>query len=206
VADTGKGIAKDDIDRILQPFVQVADKNHRDGTGLGLAICCRLAKLMGGELTVSSEVGVGSTFTVALRGVKAVGAPTRRQEPARLRLAGGSLRVLVVDDSSVNRIAMRAMLAKCGVVDVLMAENGRRALEMLRGDERGFDLVLTDLWMPEMDGNGLVREVRSDTVLASLPVYLVTADVEARHQAESDGFSGVLLKPVSLEDLQSIFA
>ena len=80
VADTGKGIAKENISRILQPFVQVVDKNHRDGTGLGLPICQKLATLMGGELTVASEVGVGSTFTVTLHNVQTREPPINRSE------------------------------------------------------------------------------------------------------------------------------
>ena len=207
VADTGKGISRGDIDRILQPFVQLADKNHRDGTGLGLPICQRLAALMGGELAVESEVGSGSTFTVTLHGVRTVappalppGQPAAAGRPGRI-----PSRVLIVDDSSVNRAVLKAMLAKSGVSAVATAENGRVALAILKHDP-AFDLVLTDLWMPEMDGRALVHAVRADATLARLPVYLVTADVEARHQAEADGFTGILLKPVTLEGLQEVFA
>jgi signal transduction histidine kinase len=208
VADTGKGISQEDIERILQPFVQVADKNHRDGTGLGLAICQRLATLMGGELKVESEVGVGSTFTITLHNIEAVDPSIVRAEhvggPARaeqLRLLPA--RVLVVDDSPVNRAVLKAMLARCGVEDVAMAGNGREALVLLKGGAH-YDLVLSDLWMPEMDGRALVHAIRADAKLAGLPVYLVTADVEARSQAESDGFTGVLLKPITLDGLRAV--
>lgn len=208
VADTGKGISEEDIERILQPFVQVADKNHRDGTGLGLAICQRLATLMGGELAVQSKVGVGSTFTITLRHVETVEPSAVRAEsggvPERAG-QGGALpaRVLVVDDSPVNRAVLKAMLAKCGVADVAMAGNGREALALLKGGAH-FDVVLSDLWMPEMDGRALAHAVRADAKLAGLPVYLVTADVEARSQAESDGFTGVLLKPITLDGLRAL--
>jgi signal transduction histidine kinase len=83
VADTGKGISKEDHPRILQPFVQLVDKNHRDGTGLGLPICQKLATLMGGELKIASEVGVGSTFTVTFHNVKTVAAPPSHSERTR---------------------------------------------------------------------------------------------------------------------------
>jgi signal transduction histidine kinase len=204
VADTGKGISEEDIARILQPFVQLADRNHRDGTGLGLPICQRLARLMGGELAVESKIGVGSTFTIVLRNVKTAEPPAGRTERAG-RPGRVPFRVLVVDDSPVNRAVLRAMLAKSGVPSVSMAENGRKALEKLKADPH-FDLVLTDLWMPEMDGCGLVKAIRADAALANLPVYLVTADVEARKQADADGFSGLLLKPVTLGRLQELFA
>ena len=125
VADTGKGISKENASRILQPFVQLADKNHRDGTGLGLPICQKLATLMDGELTLSSEVGVGSTFTVTLRNIRTAEPPTShpgRVEPSRRSPS----RVLVVDDSSVNRMVLNAMLARIRVKDFTSAARGRR--------------------------------------------------------------------------------
>ena len=203
VSDTGEGISEENIARILQPFVQVVDKNHRDGTGLGLSICQRLAALMGGEMTISSKVGVGSTFTITLHNVKTVDAPVGKKSAAK-RFSQTQSRILVVDDSSVNRAVLKAMLGKCGVSDIVMAENGRVALERLREDP-DFDLVLTDLWMPEMDGNGLVRAIREDEKLSHIPVYLLTADVEARNVANAQDFTGVLLKPVTMEKLQELF-
>ena len=206
VADTGKGIAKEDIDRILQPFVQLTDKNHRNGTGLGLPICRKLAQLMDGELAIASEVGAGSTFTVTLRNIRTVEPPAAHSEhlehPDLSEHA--RCRVLVVDDSPVNRMVLEAMLRKIGVGQIAMAENGREALTALQSGSE-FDLVFSDLWMPEMDGGELVRAIRADAKLSHLPVYLVTADVEARTQAEADGFTGVLLKPITLEKLKTLF-
>ena len=207
VADTGNGIAKEDIERILQPFVQLADRNHRKGTGLGLPICQKLANLMGGELTVASEVGKGSTFTVTLRNVRTVAPSANRSGQLDLpKLSDHSkCRVLVVDDSAVNRAVLKAMLAKIEVKNVTLAENGREALEILKHDP-DFNMVFTDLWMPEMDGRGLVQAIRADAKLSHLPVYLVTADVEVRGQTEADGFTDILLKPIKLENLRSLFA
>ena len=204
VSDTGKGISPENVSRILQPFVQLVDRNHRDGTGLGLPICQKLATLMGGELKVDSEVGRGSTFAVTIPGVKTVAPPAARPDRAP-RPASVPLRVLVVDDSSVNRAVLKAMLARCGVAGVGIAENGREALALLEKDP-AFDLVLTDLWMPEMDGRELVKAIRADAKLARLPVHLVTADVEARKEVGRDGFTGVLLKPVTLDKLQALLA
>ncbi len=204
VADTGKGISEENVSRILQPFVQLVDKNHRDGTGLGLPICQKLATLMGGDLTVASQVGVGSTFTVSLRNVQTAEAPVDHSETSE-RLGHSPARVLVVDDSSVNRMVLKAMLARSGVTNVAMAENGRAALATLK-ESPDFDMVFSDLWMPEMDGNELAHAIRADAKFARLPIYLVTADVESRNQAESNGFTGVLLKPITLEKLQALFA
>jgi signal transduction histidine kinase len=204
VGDTGKGITKENITRILQPFVQLADRNHRDGTGLGLPICQRLAALMGGTLEITSKVGEGSTFTVTLHNVKTVDPPASHSEGAA-HLGHLPSRVLVVDDSPVNRAVLKAMLAKSGVAEVVMAKNGREALAVLEGNG-DFDIVLSDLWMPEMDGYGLVNAIRADERFSHLPVYLLTADVEARSQVESSGFTGILLKPITLEKLHALFA
>ena len=206
VSDTGKGISKEEQDLVFQPFVQLPDRKHRDGTGLGLPICRRLADLMGGELTVVSEVGVGSTFALILRNVKTAGppalrptAPDRQARPER-----SPSRVLVVDDSPVNRAVLKAILTKCGVACIETAENGRQALSALAA-EPAFDLVLTDLWMPEMDGRELLLAIRADARFSHLPVHLVTADVEVRKQNAADGFDGILLKPVTREKLQALF-
>ncbi len=204
VADTGKGISEEDIARILQPFVQLADRNHRDGTGLGLPICQRLAALMGGKLEIASKVGEGSTFTVTIPNVKTVAPPAKHLEDCA-HLGHTPSRVLVVDDSPVNRAVLKAMLAKSGVAEVVMAQNGREALAVLEGNGN-FDIVLSDLWMPEMDGYGLVNAIRADARFSRLPVYLLTADVEARGQPEASGFTGILLKPITLEKLQELFA
>ena len=204
VADTGKGISEEDIARILQPFVQLADRNHRDGTGLGLPICQRLAALMGGKLEIASKVGEGSTFTVTIPNVKTVAPPAKHLEDCA-HLGHTPSRVLVVDDSPVNRAVLKAMLAKSGVAEVVMAQNGREALTVLEGN-CDFDIVLSDLWMPEMDGYGLVNAIRADARFSRLPVYLLTADVEARGQPEASGFTGILLKPITLEKLQELFA
>lgn len=205
VSDTGKGISKENLTRIMQPFVQVADKNHRDGTGLGLAICNRLAKLMGGELTVESEVGVGSTFTITLHNVKTAELPTKQHNESRAHSVHSPSRVLVIDDSPVNRAVLKAMLEKSGVSDIAMAGNGKEALDILKKDGN-FDLVLSDLWMPEMDGCALVHAIRADEKLTRLPVYLVTADIEARKQEGVDDFTGIFLKPITLDRLLTLFS
>lgn len=217
VADTGVGISQENLERILQPFFQVVDKNNRNGTGLGLPICNKLVTLMGGELSIASKVGEGSTFTVTLPNVRTVerpsgGAPAPAADGAAEPAAAAepspalsALRVLVVDDSRVNRVVLKAMLVNCGVHDVEMAENGRDALARLK-DGSKYDIVFSDLWMPEMDGRDLVRAIRADAALANLPVCLITADVDARDHAKEEGFTAVILKPVSLAKLHHMLA
>jgi two-component system chemotaxis response regulator CheY len=84
-----------------------------------------------------------------------------------------------------------------------MAMNGREALDVLRSGS-GVDLVLTDIWMPELDGVGLLKAIRADAALSSLPVFAITADVEMQKNPEGSGFTGLFLKPITLENLETI--
>jgi len=212
VKDTGCGIPKDDQSRIMEPFVQVADRNHRDGTGLGLPICTNLVKLLGGELTLESAPGKGSTFMVTLRGLEVGGAYfAQSQNPTRPAVALSKYapstsrrHILVVDDSPVNLAVMKAMIARCGVTDILTAANGKEALAVI-AEHPEIDLVFTDYWMPELDGVGLARAMRANEKGGShVPVCLVTADVDAKKSHETEGFDEIVLKPVSTEDLARI--
>lgn len=210
VSDTGKGISKDNLTRILQPFVQIVDRNHRDGTGLGLSICQKLVQLMNGELTVTSEVGMGSTFTIVFHRVEVVSAETAQADSAAAKPGGEKVhcidrtkRVLIVDDSPVNRAVLKAMLAKNGVADIVAAENGAEALKLLQSDP-SIAAVLTDLWMPVIDGEGLVTAIRADPELRNLPVYLITADVESVRVNHDNGFTGILLKPLTQTVVRSL--
>ena len=211
VRDTGIGIAPDDQKRIMDPFVQVGPSGT-GGTGLGLTICKRLLERMGGELRLESEPGVGSTFTAVLPGVETA-APSATEDdaegghagaPAAKRSSEPVRSILVVDDVHVNLLVEKALLARAGITDVETASSAPKALEALR--RRPFDLVLTDLWMPKMDGYALCREIRADPALAKLRVHAVTADVEARKLALSRGFDGLLLKPITADTLARFLA
>ena len=114
-------------------------------------------------------------------------------------------RVLVVDDSPVNRTVLKTMLKKLGITDIALAEDGKVALELLAKDP-AFDLVLSDIWMPVMDGTELVKRIRADEHLAHLKVCAITADVEARTNYREQGFDSLLLKPVTIKTLTDFFA
>ena len=107
----------------------------------------------------------------------------------------------------MNQLVLKAMFGKLGVKDMTFANNGREALEILRDSSaRLFDLVLTDLFMPEMTGEELVAAIRADPALASLKVYLFTAEVERKNTYASSGFDGILLKPATLETLKGLLS
>ena len=95
------------------------------------------------------------------------------------------------------------MLSRFGIPDVITAENGRDALAKLAATE-GIDMVMTDMWMPELDGEGLVREIRRNPAWSRIPVYAVTADVEAQKDYLAMGFTDILLKPITLTKLKDV--
>ena len=235
VVDTGCGIAEKDLKRLMQPYFQVRGTGSESGTGLGLAICKQLAERMGGSLTVTSELGKGTTFTLMVPQVAAVPeasvasapilplaapepVPERPAESERTVASPAAVeetsaaapsplpsRVLIVDDSPLNFKVLEAMLTRLGVKTVVRANNGREALEFLR--KGPVDVVLTDLWMPEMDGSTFVTYLRQGEQAVGknpTPVFAVTADVEAVKKTKDFGFNGILLKPVTLPGLEKL--
>ena len=225
VEDTGIGIGAEDLERIASPYVRVDAKQSRHGgTGIGVALCRKLADAMGGKLSVASTLGKGSTFTVTLFDVEVTdAAPVGDHDPLAELLVGkpsaapsapaaakqelpaaASRRILIADDQKVNLIVLKTMLKKLGYSDVVMAKDGKEALDILNSADAPFDLVLTDMWMPVMDGEALVRAIRADGRFASLPVHVVTADTEMPGRYREIGFDGILLKPVTVEKLKEI--
>ena len=220
VEDTGCGISEEDLKRIGSAYAQVGAKTSRNGgTGLGLAICRQLAAAMGGRLEVDSTLGEGSTFSVVIPDVKVAADSTGAincAPPVQDDAAGGSRssateagadaqmphRVLIVDDSRMNLMVLKALLKNMGDFEIVMASDGQEALQALEApDAKPFDLVLTDMWMPNLDGAGLIRAIRANPSLASLRVVAVTADVESKVTCADMGFNGILLKPVTTDTL-----
>ena len=212
VADTGCGISEEDQQRIASPYVQVGSSVGRHGgTGLGLAICKQLVFRMDGDIELSSELGRGTVFTIILHGVKPADTSRLLSTTQRIQLAVSTpenavmpKHVLIADDSSINLAVLKSMLVRFGVKNVTAVETGKEALDKLLADP-SYDIVLTDMWMPVMGGEELVRKIRRIPKLASLPVYAVTADVEAQKDYAGNGFTGILLKPLTLEKLKTLF-
>ena len=223
VSDTGCGIAEGEKEKIMTPYVQAGAKSKTKGTGLGLAICKQLATRMGGNLSFVSELGKGSTFTLELREVKktehspdadkrAVSAQESLRDDekciGKMHIEQNSLlkcRMLIVDDVPLNLAVLKALLTRIGMRDISTAVDGQDAWEKIRTSDRPFDLVLTDMWMPKMDGKDLVAQIRADGRFNDLPVYAVTADIEEQKTFEEHGFTGILLKPVTIDKLSRLF-
>ncbi|MCU0655833.1 MAG: ATP-binding protein [Polyangiaceae bacterium] len=197
IQDTGIGIDDDTRARLFEPFAQGAASTARrfGGTGLGLAISRRLASLLGGTLTFESARGQGSTFTLALPLPPAQ--PPVRRPSLRQATEGHPLRVLLVEDSPINRRVFSTLLQRRGH-QVLVAEDGLAALQIVesRGD---LDIVLMDIQMPVMDGVEATQRIRAlPPPRGQIPVIALTADAlrEDFRDYQRAGFSEYLTKPI----------
>ncbi len=207
VTDTGIGINPEQMARLFTPFEQADSSTTRKygGTGLGLAISHNLATLMGGEITVQSVPGKGSSFTLRLPlpvSVPSIPAITEHHHhalPGAKRFAG--LRVLAAEDVEVNRLILEDLLVHEGA-QVQFAVNGKEALERL--EEAGvsaFDVVLMDIQMPLMDGHEAARRIRD--LSPGLPVIGLTAHAlpEERQRCLDSGMLERVTKPIDIEVL-----
>jgi PAS domain S-box-containing protein len=209
VSDTGIGIAAEDMERLFQPFVQVDSSLSRryNGTGLGLALVQRLARMHGGEVSVQSEVGVGSRFTVSLPRQS----PTQRLDPEDTEQAsapaiaaplGSDSLVLLVEDNETNTVVVADYLGNKGY-RLKVAHDGAQAIEGVHSERP--DVVLMDIQMPGMDGLEAIRYIRADgeRAVAETPIIAVSAlampgDEERCLEA---GANAYLSKPLNLREL-----
>jgi len=203
VRDTGEGIDPDYLPRLFDAFSQAhADSARRHGgTGLGLAVSRRLVELMNGRIEARSQHGVGSEFIV-----RVPLAPARAPEAApddKEAAALASRRALVVDDHESSRRVLASMLAQWGV-DVVLAEDGLQALDVLRADTRGFDFALVDMRMPRLDGLGLAQVMRRDEVAPATRLLLLcgASGGDDMQVAQRAGFRVFLAKPVRRAELR----
>ncbi|KIC09469.1 histidine kinase [Leisingera sp. ANG-M1] len=200
VADTGIGIAKEKLETVFDRFSQAdaAISRRFGGTGLGLAICRRLSEAMDGNISVSSELGAGSCFTVRLRLGLARAEP--RAEPAVPPRSAGlqvldGLRVLVAEDNAVNRVLLEKFL-QAAPVELAFAKDGREAVA--RFEAFAPDIILMDMSMPEMDGLEATRAIRTlprpQPAIVALTANAFASDREACLAAGMDEF---MSKPVN---------
>jgi len=205
VTDTGIGISEEAAGRLFSEFSQADSSTTRKygGTGLGLAITRKLARLMGGDATLVSSLGAGSTFSFTFKAFAAsasdVSAPVERKHQVGVTLQG--LRVLLVDDNPINRSVARLLLAPAGMI-FAEATNGKEALERL--SEQPFDLMLLDVHMPVMDGTAAIKHIRaSDAPWRDIPVIALTADAMSGDSERllAMGMTGYVSKPIEKEAL-----
>ena len=192
VSDTGRGIARDDLEHIFQAFTRLSSAQGVEGFGLGLAITRQLVDLMGGRIDVRSVEGVGSTFTVEIP-LEEVSEKTGDTK------AFSGKRCLLLDDDKLQLTLFENQLKQLGIESVacMKAEEILGYLE-----HEHFDALFTDMQMPEMDGVSFLKFLRESHIALArkLPVVMVTARSDA-DQFLSEGFSGILHKPFSLAQL-----
>lgn len=207
VADTGVGIAPQQMSGLFQPFSQADASISRryGGTGLGLVISRRLCELMGGTLTATSEPGRGSVFTAQISCTRKAPHVSARHEvagrnPCPRKLRG---RILVAEDNPVNAVVTLTMLRKMGLT-AEMAGNGIEAVAAIA--RNSYDLILMDCQMPEKDGLQATREIRAlEPDGQRIPILALTAGAfsEERDLCLASGMDEVLTKPIQLETLQA---
>jgi len=216
VTDSGIGIPADKQDLLFKPFSQTESSITREfgGSGLGLSIVSQLAKLMGGDVGVQSEMGQGSRFWFRVR-VKCFmdGENTRQHERAEQTQSGSSIcpeqltgRVLVVEDNLVNRMVIESLLVKLGLTVTLLTD-GQQAVQAITQGDVAPDIILMDLHMPVMDGYTAVTHIRhweAEQNRAGLPIIALTADAfeEDRQHCMAVGMNDFLTKPIDVVALR----
>jgi PAS domain S-box-containing protein len=204
VVDTGRGIAPDALPQLFERFAQFEPETDTEpGTGLGLPISRGLARLMGGDITVTSTLGQGSTFHAEVDVERATSTVATASEVDIVRIADGERprRILIAEDQADARELLAEMLRLAGF-QVATVEDGHQAVEHCRS--AGVDLVIMDMRMPGLDGLGAVREIRALPGLASsVPVMALTASgfEEDRLEFERAGGTAFMTKPFRRNDL-----
>ena len=226
VADSGIGIAKDQLNKIFDRFYQInmSQSSDIEGSGLGLTLAKELVELMCGKISVTSQKGLGTTFTVMLPVLPprrqqngtvipsllkhpiTAGGPTRDSgypaNGALLETRGNQYRVLVVEDNPDMTHYIRSILSE--TYHVIEARNGKEGIE--KAEELVPDLILSDIMMPEMDGYLMCQDLKSKELTCHIPVILLTAraDRESRLSGLESGADDYLSKPFDAEELKLI--
>lgn len=205
VTDSGSGIAREEQDKLFLPFSQTASGKQREGAGLGLSICRHLANMMEGHLYVHSATGAGSTFTLKLP-VAYKPNPSFGITPADIPIVSETrktLSILIVDDSLNNRLLLKKQLSILGY-QADEAANGREALNAIKNV--AYDLVITDLDMPEMNGTELASAVRKFDDRLFILGLTANAQESERARCIQAGMNDLSFKPLGLNKLNLLLS
>jgi CheY-like chemotaxis protein/two-component sensor histidine kinase len=219
VSDTGIGISEEEKALLFRPFQQAESTTTRKfgGTGLGLAISKRIVEVMSGEISLESQKGEGSTFSVTV--------PIMESDKSAYKYEGdrnesigdahdaevlpGEFEgryMLLAEDVEINREIVMSLLETCGI-EIDCASNGVEAVDMFKKDPEHYDIIFMDMQMPEMDGCEATRRIRSFGSLhaRSIPIVALTANVfkEDIDRCVSAGMDSHLGKPISMPEMTS---
>lgn len=214
VRDTGKGIAPENIRKIMRPFEQeeASTAHNYGGTGLGLAICDNIVRLMGGNIVIDSTLGKGTDFSVFLS-LPVADVNQDMSEPVSLEeeaeetdFTFEGCRILLAEDNEVNAEIAIDILESEGAV-MTHAADGRRAVDIFtEKPEHSFDLILMDIQMPRLNGRDAAREIRKcgKGDAGSVPIIALSADafVEDVKLSEAAGMDGHVSKPIDFDELK----
>ena len=211
VIDTGIGIPEDRLYSIFESFTQVSNSRARkfEGAGLGLTITRQLVNLMNGRISVSSQLGLGSTFKVELPFMLPVEESPADEKftittvdvPAEIELTG--IKILLVEDNKVNQFLAKKLLTRMGF-EIDIAGDGESAIEKI--NHNSFDLILMDVQMPGMSGYEVTQKIRSGSKGNDLPIIALTAyaSTTEKEKALASGMNDYITKPYSQQELISV--
>ncbi|MEP1551456.1 aerobic respiration two-component sensor histidine kinase ArcB [Paraglaciecola sp.] len=199
VRDTGVGIPQQELDKIFAMYYQVDLPEHQSatGTGIGLAICQEMVSLMNGKISVSSEIGKGTCFTVELP----LAISKKPIQVESLKVTG--LQILLVEDIELNVMVAKALLEKLGqYVDVAMT--GKEAIDKARNKE--YDLILLDIQLPDMNGFEVANVLHEESLVEQTSIVALTANViKTRQEYLENGMDDVIAKPVKKSRIIEVF-
>ncbi len=214
IADTGMGLSPAQQARLFVPFERLgADRGPIEGTGIGLALSKRLMALMGGELGVHSQQGVGSQFWLSLPRAgdgprQPTPPPSGHLQPAlgtapQAHAAAAPFLVLCIEDNPLNLQLVEAMLAPCPGLTLFTASDPATGLHLARASRP--DLILLDIHLPDMDGHEVIARLKADPTTARIPVVAVTAQAmpEDVQRARDSGFAAYITKPIDADVLRA---
>ncbi|PSU83928.1 aerobic respiration two-component sensor histidine kinase ArcB [Photobacterium phosphoreum] len=203
VEDSGIGIPKTEIENIFAMYYQVQqgdDNLHAVGTGIGLTVSQQLIQLMGGDISVDSEVGAGSTFTVKIK-VPLVETVVEEHEVTEVRPEMTGLSIFMVEDIELNVVVAKSLLERLGH-EVTVAMRGDQALAMFKPED--YDLVLLDIQLPDMTGFDIAQQLRQQYQDLPALVALTANVVNDKTEYLAKGMDEVLNKPLSVKAITSV--
>jgi signal transduction histidine kinase/DNA-binding response OmpR family regulator len=201
ILDTGIGIPEAKISQLFKAFSQVDSSSTRkyQGTGLGLVISERLIKLMGGAISVNSELGKGTDFSFNIvckagNNIKEIEVPFNSNE-------NEGRKVLVIDDNQTNLTIIKSQL-ELWKFDPIAVNSGQQALELISSGENEFDLIISDMLMPEMNGISLAKEIKK--IIPNVPIILLSSIGDESKSKYPELFNAVLTKPVKQSQFYNV--